>query len=96
MSSRPSPGPSTIPPPPAAARQKQKPHVIGIAAGAEDAKYQAKYKDLKRKVKEIEAVSFQHHKHILSLLISFKDNDKLHFKVLQAKRSIQRMKVERA
>jgi hypothetical protein len=54
MSSRPSPGPSTIPPP----RQKQKLPVIGITAGAEDAKYQAKYKDLKRKVKEIEAVSF--------------------------------------
>ncbi|KAJ7639127.1 hypothetical protein FB45DRAFT_904784 [Roridomyces roridus] len=55
------------------------PFPVGIAAGAEDVKYQAKYKDLKRKVKEIEA-----------------DNDKLHFKVLQAKRSIQRMKLERA
>lgn len=29
---------------------------VGIAAGAEDAKYQAKYKELKRKVKEIESV----------------------------------------
>ncbi|KAJ7044662.1 hypothetical protein C8F04DRAFT_1069111 [Mycena alexandri] len=57
----------------------QPPFAVGIAAGAEDVKYQAKYKDLKRKVKEIEA-----------------DNDKLHFKVLQAKRSIQRMKLERA
>ncbi|KAJ7490278.1 hypothetical protein B0H11DRAFT_1018394 [Mycena galericulata] len=57
----------------------QPPFTVGIAAGAEDVKYQAKYKDLKRKVKEIEA-----------------DNDKLHFKVLQAKRSIQRMKLERA
>lgn len=55
MSSRPSPGPSTQSLP---SRQKQKPYIIGIAAGAEDAKYQAKYKDLKRKVKEIEAVSF--------------------------------------
>jgi hypothetical protein len=55
MSSRPSPGPSTQS---ASSRQKQKPHIIGIAAGAEDVKYQAKYKDLKRKVKEIEAVSF--------------------------------------
>ncbi|KAK7062006.1 hypothetical protein R3P38DRAFT_2832838 [Favolaschia claudopus] len=52
---------------------------VGLAAGAEDLKYQAKYKELKRKVKEIES-----------------DNDKLHFKVLQAKRSIQRMKLERA
>ncbi|KAG5648845.1 hypothetical protein DXG03_000194 [Asterophora parasitica] len=72
MSAHPSPGPS-------APRHKPKPLTIGIAAGAEDAKYQAKYKDLKRKVKEIET-----------------DNDKLHFKVLQAKRSIQRMKLERA
>ena len=38
-------------------RQKTKPYSIGIAAGAEDVKYQAKYKELKRKVKEIEAVS---------------------------------------
>lgn len=30
---------------------------IGIAAGAEDAKYHVKYKELKRKVKDIEAVS---------------------------------------
>ncbi|CAK5262493.1 unnamed protein product, partial [Mycena citricolor] len=52
---------------------------VGIAAGAEDVKYQAKYKDLKRKLKEIEA-----------------DNDRLHYRVLQAKRSIQRMKIERA
>ena len=35
-------------------RQKQAP--VGIAAGAEDAKYQTKYKELKRKVKDIEAV----------------------------------------
>ncbi|KAF8076658.1 hypothetical protein FPV67DRAFT_1649450 [Lyophyllum atratum] len=76
MSTHPSPGPSTQS---ISSRHKQKPHTIGIAAGAEDAKYQAKYKDLKRKVKDIET-----------------DNDKLHFKVLQAKRSIQRMKLERA
>ncbi|KAG6842055.1 hypothetical protein C0991_003581 [Blastosporella zonata] len=71
MSARPSPGPS--------ARLKQPQPPVGITAGAEDAKYQQKYKELKRKVKEIET-----------------DNDKLHFKVLQAKRSIQRMKLERA
>ena len=29
---------------------------MGITAGAEDAKYQAKYKELKRKVKDIEQV----------------------------------------
>ncbi|KIM46418.1 hypothetical protein M413DRAFT_24146 [Hebeloma cylindrosporum] len=65
----------TVPP-----RQKlQKSAPVGIAAGAEDAKYHAKYKELKRKVKDIEA-----------------DNDKLHFKVLQAKLSIRRTKMERA
>jgi hypothetical protein len=96
MSSRPSPGPSTQSLPSASSRQKQKPQIIGIAAGAEDAKYQAKYKDLKRKVKEIEAVSFQQCNNTCLVLTNFKDNDKLHFKVLQAKRSIQRMKVERA
>ena len=37
-------------------RQKTKSHVVGIAAGAEDVKYQAKYKELKKKVKEIELV----------------------------------------
>ena len=30
---------------------------MGITAGAEDVKYQAKYRDLKKKVKEIESVS---------------------------------------
>lgn len=29
---------------------------MGITAGAEDVKYHAKYKELKKKVKEIEAV----------------------------------------
>ncbi|TFK43762.1 hypothetical protein BDQ12DRAFT_709458 [Crucibulum laeve] len=82
MSRHTSPGPSvhnSLHPASAPVKQKQKQYGVGITAGAEDVKYQAKYKDLKRKVKEIEA-----------------DNDKLHFKVLQAKRSIQRMKLERA
>ncbi|KIM68936.1 hypothetical protein SCLCIDRAFT_105262 [Scleroderma citrinum Foug A] len=61
------------------ARQKSKAYTSGIAAGVEDEKYHAKYKELKRKVKEIEL-----------------DNDKLKFKVLMAKKSIQRMKIERA
>jgi hypothetical protein len=43
--------------PPPTVRQKSKTFTPGIAAGAEDVKYQAKYKELKRKVKEIEAVS---------------------------------------
>ncbi|KAG6821496.1 hypothetical protein H0H93_000004 [Arthromyces matolae] len=72
MSTRPSPGPSLR-------LKQQHPPPVGIIAGAEDAKYQTKYRELKRKVKDIET-----------------DNDKLHFKVLQAKRSIQRMKLERA
>lgn len=63
MSRHPSPGPSHsaphIPPQPSAApsRRSRPSHSIGIAAGAEDVKYQGKYKDLKRKVKEIEGVS---------------------------------------
>jgi len=59
----PVPSPAPLPPPsqnflsvPTA--RKQKSFTIGIAAGAEDAKYQAKYKELKRKVKDIEAVRF--------------------------------------
>ncbi|KAH8830333.1 hypothetical protein DL96DRAFT_1592480 [Flagelloscypha sp. PMI_526] len=72
---QPSPGPSQS----VSGRQKGKTTSIGISAGAEDLKYQTKYKDLKRKVKDIE-----------------NDNDKLHFKILQAKRNIQRMKLERA
>ncbi|KAJ7752811.1 hypothetical protein DFH07DRAFT_1031480 [Mycena maculata] len=80
MASVPTPPPPQAPfPIPSQRQTTQPPFTVGIAAGAEDVKYQAKYKDLKRKVKEIEA-----------------DNDKLHFKVLQAKRSIQRMKLERA
>jgi hypothetical protein len=41
-------------------RLRQKLPPVGIAAGAEDAKYQAKYKELKRKVKDIEAVCSVH------------------------------------
>jgi hypothetical protein len=51
----------------------------GVAAGAEDSKYQTKYRDLKKKVKELEA-----------------DNDRLHFKVLEARKNVTRMKLERA
>jgi hypothetical protein len=65
MSRQPSPGPSQQAFPAGAApsappvRTKSKAYSSGIAAGAEDVKYAAKFKDLKRKVKEIEAVSFQ-------------------------------------
>lgn len=97
MSRQPSPGPSSQPPQSSiSSRQKQKPYTIGIAAGAEDAKYQAKYKDLKRKVKEIETVGPFFLQLASFFLTCPKDNDKLHYKVLQAKRSIQRMKLERA
>jgi hypothetical protein len=37
-------------------RQKSKTYATGIAAGVEDEKYQTKYKELKRKVREIETV----------------------------------------
>lgn len=61
MSRHPSPGPSVHNaqhgPSASSARRSRPTHPIGIAAGAEDVKYHAKYKDLKRKVKEIEAVS---------------------------------------
>ncbi|KAH8118726.1 hypothetical protein DFH11DRAFT_696516 [Phellopilus nigrolimitatus] len=40
-----------------ATRTKSRAYQSGIAAGAEDVKYAAKYRDLKRKVKEIESVS---------------------------------------
>lgn len=62
MSSIHSPGPSNAMFPQSAsttpsARQKSKAYTSGIAAGVEDEKYHAKYKELKRKVKEIELVS---------------------------------------
>lgn len=69
---------------------------MGVTAGAEDVKYHAKYKELKRKVKDIEAVSPVFFLGFLFFLDFQKDNDKLHFKVLNAKRNIQRMKLERA
>src|SRR5262249_43058146 len=52
MSPHPSPGPSlsasqsTNTPVPPSSRRPRPTHSIGIAAGAEDVKYQAKYKDL--------------------------------------------------
>lgn len=41
-------------------KQKQR-SIMGITAGAEDVKYQAKYRELKKKVKEIESVSPFYH-----------------------------------
>lgn len=55
MSRNPSPAPPSAP----ASRSKHKSYTpIGITAGAgaDDVKYQAKYKELKRKVKDIENV----------------------------------------
>ena len=97
MSRQPSPGPSHFPP---NNRQKSKNYTQGIAAGAEDAKYKTKYRELKKKVKEIEMVSqpaschptFSRLKHCHSI----KDNDKLQIKILQSKRNIQRLRLERA
>ncbi|KAG8218537.1 hypothetical protein J3R82DRAFT_4176 [Butyriboletus roseoflavus] len=106
MSHNQSPGPSALPSsqmfvqPPSvtpSARQKNKAYTTGIAAGVEDEKYQAKYKELKRKVKEIEMACYPSPRirSFLTHLLS-QDNDKLQFKVLMAKKSIQRMKLERA
>jgi hypothetical protein len=50
----------------AAPRQKSKAYATGIAAGVEDEKYQTKYKELKRKVKEIETVRTQPTQYILN------------------------------
>ena len=59
MSRQPSPGPSHFPPSAQHVnnRQKSKNYTQSIAAGAEDAKYKTKYRELKEKVKEIEMVS---------------------------------------
>lgn len=40
----------------------------GVAAGAEDQKYHAKYRDLKKKVKELEAVRAPHFFHCIQIL----------------------------
>ena len=96
--------PSPVPLPPqnqtsVSNRHKHKPLAIGIAAGAEDAKYHAKYKELKRKVKDIENVFFIFFFFYLTRNYNtwfLQDNDKLYFKVLQTKLSIRRMKMERA
>lgn len=42
-------------------RGKNKAYAVGITASAEDVKYAAKYRDLKKKVKEIEAVRALHY-----------------------------------
>ena len=101
MSRQPSPGPSHFPPSAQHAnnRQKSKNYTQGIAAGAEDAKYKTKYRELKKKVKEIESVSQPDDRLRLvgsHTLQSQKDNDKLQIKILQSRRNIQRLRLERA
>lgn len=72
----------------------------GVAAGAEDQKYHAKYRDLKKKVKELEAVRVDGFGLRLRSLwltsAALQDNDRLHFKVLEARKKVTRMKLERA
>lgn len=72
----------------------------GVAAGAEDQKYHAKYRDLKKKVKELETVRVDDFGlRLRSLWLIFavlQDNDRLHFKVLEARKKVTRMKLERA
>jgi hypothetical protein len=108
MSRQPSPGPAHSshslqmyhqpPLAPSSSKQKNKPHVPGITAGAEDVKYQAKYKELKKKVKEIELVcTLSICSAICPMLTGvYKDNDRLYLKLLMAKKNIRRMNLERA
>ena len=72
----------------------------GVAAGAEDQKYHAKYRDLKKKVKELEAVRVDgcslRPRSLWLIFAVPQDNDRLHFKVLEARKKVTRMKLERA
>jgi hypothetical protein len=68
MSRNPSPAPQH----PSAPEQRSKhksfnPIAITSGAGADDFKYQAKYKELKRKVKDIETVCWQASSYTLTL-----------------------------
>ena len=47
---------------------------MGITAGAEDVKYQAKYRDLKKKVKEIESVSHSEYAFLNASSIPFRSS----------------------
>ena len=101
MSRQPSPGPSHFPPSAQLTnnRQKSKNYTQGIAAGAEDAKYKTKYRELKKKVKEIEMVTQpRYHPRIVGSHANhpIQDNDKLQIKIVQSKRNIQRLRLERA
>jgi hypothetical protein len=69
---------------------------MSIISGAEDVKYHTKYKELKRTVKDIEAVGTAIHVYHTIPHFLPQENDRIHYKVLQAKRNIQRMKLERA
>ena len=79
------------------AKMRAKNYPGGITASVEDAKYHSKYKDLKKTVKEIEAVSRMglHSPHA-SHQLPIQDNDRLYFKLLLAKKNIRRMNLERA
>ena len=72
----------------------------GVAAGAEDQKYHSKYRDLKKKVKELETVRIDGFglrlRSFWLIFTVLQDNDRLHFKVLEARKNVTRMKLERA
>lgn len=88
-----------IPLAPSSSKQRTKSSVPGITAGAEDVKYHAKYKELKKKVKEIELVCPTSNYTARSAVLTcfwLQDNDRLYMKLLLAKKNIRRMNLERA
>ena len=88
--------------PSSSAKQRTKPFTANLPGGADDVKYQAKYKELKKKVKEIELVRPSAARCTplrgcdMLLLTLHQDNDRLYLKLLLAKKNIRRMNLERA
>ncbi|CAG7848616.1 SubName: Full=Uncharacterized protein {ECO:0000313/EMBL:CCA70477.1} [Serendipita indica DSM 11827] len=85
-------------------RTKSKAYQTTIAAEADDLKYESKYKELKKKVKEVEEVSspplptciYTAHVSLTRRFRLVQDNEQLYVKILQAQQSIQRLRLERA
>lgn len=73
---------------PASTKQKSKAYLSSVAIQSDAIKYRQKYKELKRKVHEIEMVR--------SLFFLLQENDKLQATTLRIKGNIQRLRLERA